>query len=584
MTFKSREFSSPATRSKSYLANLPTSAKRNEKDSRKTDVKDSLMKFLDDCGDEDLIINAAHSPAKKSMSLSRSEHGPSHLSRTNNSTTEKRRGTKKDRLDSLSSSSEHGARKVSSLGRSEHGTPSTQKASLSSMNCPKMDMQKELNNSSSDESFVAGNGGGGGDLPLADSESRKRRPASAHSSSRRSSSRGDRSDRSKSKSRLERSKSAREPHVSRSDRSKSISARRTKSDTAKGGGLSLGQHFAGGERQRRRASSRMGVDDDNRSVGSTRSSFSTMSAMTGKSLGLDAGPFNAFFKPERRPSMSASAAASVGPGISPDGEEDEKYLRIRKERQDAIMSEAEKDRWKAKKEKGDLYDESNNVHASLHDGIPDGDDDDQPMVKTKKSALQRFKQGISKTGKVTKSTAKGTVNVVRDPKAAAKKVGVFAKDVGKETGKMLLDPKLAAKTAVSLGKDVTKNTYKVTKGVGKGVAKGGLGLTKTVAMTGVNATSMVVGTALDGAGFVVNGATGLIFKNGAAVDEDKYADYNAAELSSRRKGGMSLMERVSNPTAAAPKPAAEIPSTKPTRNSHSVLPGLLVGKNNSYDF
>lgn len=104
-------------------------------------------------------------------------------------------------------------------------------------------------------------------------------------------------------------------------------------------------------------------------------------------------------------------------------------------------------------------------------------------------------------------------------------------------------------------------------------------------MTGVNATMMVAGTALDGAGKVVNGATGLIFKHGHGEIDDQYADYDAAERTDRRKGGMSLMDRVSNPMITRKKAAPDISvSSKPTRNSHSVLPGLLVGNNNSYDF
>jgi hypothetical protein len=333
----------------------------------------------------------------------------------------------------------------------------------------------------------------------------------------------------------------------------------------------------------------MAHDDDNRSVSSSRSSFTTISARPGTSLGLDAGPLNAFLHAaERRPSMhSGSCAASVGPGIAP-SPQDEKFLKLRKERQDEILNQAQKDRVKAQISSSQSMEEGSGAQNGSRDGIPDDADDDQPMVKGKNSALAMLRKGLSKTGQVTKSTAKGTVNVVMDPKKAAKKVGGFAKDVGKETGKMLMDPKLAAKTAVSLGKDVTVGTYKVTKGVGKGVAKGGIGLTKTVAMTGVNATTMVVGTALDGAGKVMNGATGLIFNNKQGDRDDDYAEYKASELESRRKEGTSLLDRITNPMAASG--SSEFSNTESssrnTRIKNHGLPALLVsnGKKDSWDF
>lgn len=353
----------------------------------------------------------------------------------------------------------------------------------------------------------------------------------------------------------------------------------------------LARQLSGIDRQEgvRRRRSMAHNDDDNRSVSSSRSSFTTISARPGTSLGLDAGPLNAFLHAERRPSMhNGGSSALAGPGMSP-SPQDEKFLQLRKQKQDEILNEALKDRVKAKKSSESMEDE-NGLQDGSYGGIPDDADDDQPMVKSKNSALAMLRKGLSKTGQVTKSTAKGTVNVVRDPKRAAKKVGGFAKDVGKETGKMLMDPKLAAKTAVSLGKDVTVGTYKVTKGVGKGVAKGGIGLTKTVAMTGVNATTMVVGTALDGAGKVMNGATGLIFKSGQGDRDDDYAEYKASELESRRKAGSSLLDRITNPMGASTNDSAEFSTTESSRDrriKNHGLPAMLVtsnGKKDAWDF
>ncbi len=590
-----RDVISPTGRSKSYIANLPTSAKRNQKESRKTSVKDSLMKFLDDCGNEDLIINAANSPPKRTALLSMSEHGPSNLSKLQNDATTKRRGTKKDRLDALSPSSDHGERRMISNAFSEHGTPSTQKASLNSL---KIDVQiDEGSESSSDGSFAADEG----ETPLDIGESPKRRQSSSRAQSRtRSSSTRSSKDRTAGSrsTRMQRSKSDRESNRSvRSERStgRTRDMRRTKSDsqstssrtkTNNMNGRSLDKQLSSIDRQTSSRRRRGGTDDDNRSVSSSRSSFSTMSGLTGKSLGLDAGPLNAFLNAERRPSMNATSSASVGPGIAPSHHQDEKFLKLRKERQDEILSLAQKDRWNSQKSSAKSDD---NLHASSYDGIPDGDDDDQPMVKGKSSAFARLRKGISKTGQVTKNTAKGTVNVVMDPKRAAKKVGVFAKDVGKETGKMLMDPKLAAMTAVSLGKEVTVGTYKVTKGVGKGVAKGGIGLTKSVAKSGVNATSMVVGTALDGAGKVMTGASGLIFKSGNGERDEQYVEYKASELESRRRSGSSLLDRVANPMStseSSEQNGGTDQSARSTRIKNHGVPTLLVsnGNKDSWDF
>jgi hypothetical protein len=265
--------------------------------------------------------------------------------------------------------------------------------------------------------------------------------------------------------------------------------------------------------------------------------------------GLDAGPLNAFLSSGNQRPLQGSGNFSCDRSISSAPASESFYVK-RKERQDEIMEAALKERWENKDQKkdSDVKDAFDN-NGDITDG-EGGDDDDQPKVKKKhKTPLAHLKKGLSKTAKTTKGVAKGSVNAVRDPKAAAKKVqGTakkvrgFAQDIGKETGKMILDPRLAAKTAVSFGKDGLGAGFKVGQKVGTGVAKGSLGLTKTVAMTGVGAAGMVVGTALDGAGKVVN-----IFLGDLEEEEEGVAEYDARDLPSRRKA-LSLLDRVSSVT------------------------------------
>lgn len=561
MTASFDNFSSPAgLRSKSYINNIPRSSDRHRKDTRKTDVKDSLIKFLDDCGDEDLLMSAAYSPPKKSnLSLSRSEHGPSPggpVGSSMDSATPKRRGTKNNRpFASPMKEGPQRRRSSTSIGYSEHGTPSTEKKALSAM-C--LDVQGHYLDD--DEISISSEGSFAEDGNASSRDSPKRRGSARSTSNRQRSKSGDKSrSRSKSKDSSRTSSSSRKPSShksvkrstserggrspgSNSKRSSSRSVRRTKSDSTN---RSLGSQLAGLDRQsstrRRRSSSSFGgIDDDNRSVCTSRSSFSTVSAAGRRSsLGVDAGPLNAFLNTgERRGSIHGSSGASIGPGVQPEhlDEKAEAFLNQRRERQKAILDEAQKDRWGSKKTA--IADSRSDIHEkNVHD-IQDLDDDDQPMVQgPKKSALSRLKKGISKTG-----------SVMRDPRRAARKVSGFAKGVGKETGKMLLDPKLAAKTAVSLGKDVTKGTLNVTRGVGMNVAMGGIGITKTVARTGLDATTMVVG----GAGKVVTGATGLIFKHQVQAEDD-CVEYNAAELEHRRRRHISLLDRVAGSEAATDK-------------------------------
>eukprot|EP00934_Nitzschia_sp_Nitz4_P005198 Nitzschia sp. Nitz4//scaffold21_size171442//169333//171228//NITZ4_002198-RA/size171442-processed-gene-0.64-mRNA-1//-1//CDS//3329542522//5188//frame0 len=612
MVYKSNEFSDD--RRKSYLNDKSTKGGRNRKENRKSDVQDSLMKFLDDCGDEDLIMSAANvSPSAKSrVSLSLSEHGSRVAAAPDldGSTRPKRRGKKTDRSLSkapLTPKNNGGG----SICNSEHGTLATEKSprmSLASLDfSPKP--QTPTTKDTTDETSVTGSVS---TLNLSDDVSR-RRPRRTLSSSRPSRER----DRERSSSRPRPSATARAAMRTRSDATHShstpdhnhrsmnrtTSLRGTRAERraslsspiVQGGAsaaepMSVDRHLARLNGSRRK----MKHDDDGESVGgsvaSARSSYSTMTTRTGKSLGLDAGPLNAFLNADtssRRGTPRGYGSASVGPGIHPMADEmtlaeEEAFLEERNAKQEEILKLAFGNR-KMKKRNSNEYESDPDRPSGTHtkSDNEDDDDDDQPMMKgQEKGMLARFKKGINKTGRVTRSTAKGTVNVVKDPKRAAKKVGGFAKDVGKEAVNMALNPKLAAKTAASLGKDVTKGTYKVTKGIGKGVAKGGIGLTKTVAMTGVNATTMVAGTVVDGAGKVVYGATGLIFKHGHDSDDDEFADYNAADLQSRRKPNVSLLDRINGVVEDSPEKAASKPRERPRRGDG--LMATLVTDTNTF--
>jgi hypothetical protein len=107
---------------------------------------------------------------------------------------------------------------------------------------------------------------------------------------------------------------------------------------------------------------------------------------------------------------------------------DEKFRRCRAVRIDGILNEAKHEQGRKVGKHCRLVLQ---VNKSADRSIPkygedDDDDDDQPRVKGDgmSTSFRHLAQGIVKTSaKVTKSTAKGSVNVVRDPKRVAKKVG-----------------------------------------------------------------------------------------------------------------------------------------------------------------
>lgn len=533
-----------------------TRGRQRQSESRKNDVKSSLMKFLDDSKDDDLLMMAHESPKKINTKLSASEHKPKahsstgSLPQSSEHVLHHRSEKKVSRNKSSSKSSDHSKRTRSPRHvSSDHSVQSSSKSSRNTKS-----RQDELEkNDDSDGSFGADD-----DVSLSPPSSpaatgrRRLSRTPSHRSSRRA---------------VDRTKS--EP-LHKGDRKKSRmnrrlseggSSRRNRSgDSASvsGGPPSLGAQLGALDRKlSRRHSFKAGMNSDDRSVGSNRSAFSTMSTRSrSRNIGLDAGPLNAFLNTEGFDRSARSEGAANAP--AEEGQDDE-FLKKLKSRQDEILADAIRVQYEADPDKTD--DDKNHFNGECGGNMHDIDpDDDQPMVKNKKGALSMFKRGLSKTAKTTKSAAKGSVNAVKDPKRAAKKVGGFAKDVGKETLKMALDPTLAAKNTVKLGKDGIKGTLKVTKTVGKGVAKGSLGVTKTVVMTGLDTTTYVVGKSIDGAGKVVHGATGLIYKRDKDDDGDGYEDYNAKGLQSRTT--MSLMDRISNVVQPGEKPTTEEPTLK----------------------
>lgn len=333
---------------------------------------------------------------------------------------------------------------------------------------------------------------------------------------------------------------------------------------------------------------RYSMTGDDRSVVSSASRMRPNSGKVDPAAGLDAGPLNAFLGVGRSHSMS-----HVGSGgsvvSSPAGDfagkpVDEEWLRSRAKRQEDILNVAMKEKWE--RESQESKPKSTLKVNDSCDDIPDGeDDDDQPRVKRKaNNGLRHVVDLVTKTAGVTKTVARGSVDAVRDPKKAAKKVGNLTKDVAKGTVNVVMDPKKAAKKAVHLTKDGVLGTVKLGTHVTTGVTKGGLMLTKTVAMSGFDATTMVVGVTTDGLGKVVHGAAGLIFKGELGEEEEMYADYDAKALPERRKGSMSLVDRVSGVIETDPKgsnsPAKPVPRPMAANSMLVPIPGLTTGKGN----
>ena len=280
---------------------------------------------------------------------------------------------------------------------------------------------------------------------------------------------------------------------------------------------------------------RGGGDSDDRSVSSSASQL----RRGGKSSGLDGGPLSAFLggiEVKKKRGGSGASVVNVPRLDDEEKEVDEDFVRDRGSHIDNILNQAKNER---EEEIARLEEEARLAEL---ENLSDSEDDEAlpTMQKIKKKGVKYLmKKGV----KVTRSTAKGSVNAVRDPKRAAKNVGKLTKDVAKGSVNAVLDPKAAAKKATKLTTKGIKGTMDIGKDVTTGIAKGGFKVTKTVAKGGLGATTKVVGKTTDGLGKVVTGATGLVYKRSSMKEEDD-DEYDASNMACRQRTQTSLLDRL----------------------------------------
>jgi hypothetical protein len=284
--------------------------------------------------------------------------------------------------------------------------------------------------------------------------------------------------------------------------------------------------------------------------------------------GLDGGPFNGFLN------------SSDDVPDKPAREISESFRGRRASSIEGILSEAKTQKWE--RESKEKPEQEMRVNNDFDDMLGNGsDDDDQPRMKqkNKEKGLRQIANLVLITAKLSRSTVKGSVNAVRDPKRACKNLGTFTKDAAKGTVNVVRDPKKAAMNVTNLTTKTIKGTVKIGANVTKDVAKGGFKVTRTVAKGGLGATTMVVGRTTDGLGKVVNGATGLIFKGEKGELGQGHAEYYAKDLACRRKESMSLMDRVTVVVDTSDEALlAQAAAKKPPSANHSSTPSssLLV--------
>ena len=262
--------------------------------------------------------------------------------------------------------------------------------------------------------------------------------------------------------------------------------------------------------------------------GTSLSSASTHGRKIGS--GLDGGPFNGFLN------------SSDDVPDKPSREMTESFRGRRDSTIECILSEAKTQKWE--RECKERPDKEIRVHNDFDNMLGYGsDDDDQPRMKKKEKGLKQIANLVLITAKLSRSTVKGSVNAVRDPKRAAKNIGHFTKDAAKGTVNVVRDPKKAAMNVTNLTTKTIKGTVNIGANITKDVAKGGFKVTRTVAKGSLGATTKVVGRTTDGLGKVVHGATGLIIKREKGELGQGHAEYHAKDLACR-KAPMSLMDRV----------------------------------------
>jgi hypothetical protein len=320
------------------------------------------------------------------------------------------------------------------------------------------------------------------------------------------------------------------------------------------------------DRDNRRASlkDQYRVDDVSSLAGGGRSTMGGSTSLSSSSThnrrklgsGLDAGPFNGFLN-------------------STDDMPEKPARERRSSTIDGILTEAKNKKYEQKAKLGQQEVRVNNHYDEDMLGIGNGSYDQQRTKQKKEKGLQQIANLVITTAKLTRSAAKGSVNAVRDPKRAVKNVGHFTKDAAKGTVNVVRDPKKAAMNVTNLTTKTIKGTVKFGANVTNDVAKGGFKVTRTVAKGGLGATTMVVGRTTDGLGNVANGTAGFFgVKRGKGQGEDQ-AEYHAKDLPCRRKGTMSLMDRVTEVVDTSDEAlitaATKQPNTSRTPASSSLL-------------
>ncbi|KAG7360839.1 hypothetical protein IV203_035938 [Nitzschia inconspicua] len=321
-------------------------------------------------------------------------------------------------------------------------------------------------------------------------------------------------------------------------------------------------------RNKHRSRSSLSRNDDD--CDSVTSGMSIASTRSRRNTGLEGGALNAFLGDEAMVRNASRGKEFYSGATVASSSADEQFLRDRKARQDLILDVAQKERWRFEEQSREQDEMSERLNDTPGEAYDDDSDGDSLHFGKKKGIMGNLKRAVRKSAKITKSGAKGTVNVVKDPKRAAKKVGDFAKDVGKETTKMVLDPSLAAKRTAKGVKDTVKLTTKVTNTV----AKGSYGMTKSIAKTGVKGTSMVVGKTIDG---VVYGATGLFIKKDGATEGSEYEEYDPSVLTNRRRRDTLVDRFVEDEDKKAREVEALRSSGIPSRTPDILAPTINIG-------
>ena len=532
---------------------------------RRSSIKESVGSFLEDCEEEDLYLETTRK--KKDHLSTRSEHVSSSTRRSSLHQEERRSSLQKEELGL--SGSEHSKRRIKrsvSHNAAGLGKPN-RRASSAFDGKPRRRVSDQDNTARTRPAQHARRGSQSEHV----SQSRKAPYIDSAQT-------GDDSD---SSSASFCNDVEEEPQHTRRPRRTSSSGRkppaRAMSMTS---GIEEKTNCMVAERDNRRAS----IKDQYRvnDVASISGGRSTMGGtpLSGASThrrkigsGLDGGPFNGFLN------------SSDDIPDKPSREITESFRGRRASTIEVILSEAKTQKWE--RESKERPEQEMRVHNDFEDMLGQGsddDDDDQPRMKGKKKekGLKQIANLVLITAKLSRSTVKGSVNAVRDPKRAAKNIGHFTKDAAKGTVNVVRDPKKAAMNVTNLTTKTIKGTVKIGANVTKDVAKGGFKVTRTVAKGSLGATTMVVGRTTDGLGKVVHGATGLIIKREKGELGQGHAEYHAKDLACRRKASMSLMDRmtevVDTSDEALVAPAKKRPNNPSSRTASSSLlvPALIM--------